>query len=141
MSKVFSCLNYHIVFGTKGRRKFISEEWEKRFHRYMAGIIRNENSQCVIIGGADDHVHIVLKVPSSKNPSDLIRKIKCNSSKWVKFLEPGFEWQNGYGIFSVSESQLSKLIRYVKNQRDHHRVKSYEEEVMDFMKKHNVKNF
>ena len=138
----FSKLTYHIVFSTKYRRKTINDDIPERLYEYMGGIVRNLDGSLIEIGGIDDHVHLLVNFPPSKSVSNCIRDIKANSSKWMNDL-PGaklkFEWQKGYGAFTVSHSQIGMVRSYIQNQREHHRTKSFKEEFIELLERHEIK--
>jgi REP element-mobilizing transposase RayT len=130
-----------VVFSTKGREPIISEEYRERLYSYIGGIIRNEGAEPLAIGGIADHVHLAIKIRSTHCLSDLVRMIKANSSKWINesnLSKCKFAWQNGYGGFSVSASQIEKVRNYIENQAEHHRTKTFKEELIEILEKHGV---
>ncbi len=140
MANTYSNLLYHLVFSTKQRLPLILPEWQSELYQYIGGIIRNERGSLIEIGGTSDHVHLIVKLKTEMILSDLLRHIKGGSSKWLNERlgnQSRFAWQDGYGAFTVSESQLGKLIEYVRNQEEHHRIKTFQEEYLDFLK-HNA---
>ncbi|WP_223607458.1 IS200/IS605 family transposase [Chryseobacterium sp. OSA05B] len=134
--------NYiHIVFSTKYRQDFIDEEIEKELFSYIAVLCKDFESPALMIGGSDDHIHILCllsrKVPLMK----LVQEIKAHSSKWMKTKGPQYEnffWQDGYGTFSVGRDEIDKVIYYIKNQRIHHQKQKFKDEVLEMLEKHNV---
>lgn len=125
----YSKLTYHIVFSTKYRRKTIHDNIRDRLYEYIGGIIRSLEGSLLQIGGTEDHVHILTNLSPTRPVSDCIRVIKANSSKWINELQMNttkFEWQKGYGSFTVSQSQIATVYRYIEN----HRVKSFQEEYL-----------
>jgi putative transposase len=137
----FTKLIYHIVFSTKYRRKSIVDPFSERLYEYIGGIIRAQNGHLIEIGGVEDHVHLLVNLPPAKSISDTIREIKANASKWSNELPDTtcrFEWQKGYGAFTVSYSQIDSVRHYIQNQREHHRTKTFEEEYVAFLKRHNI---
>ena len=137
----FTKLTYHVVFGTKYRRKSIRDEFAERLYEYIGGIVRGQNGHMIQIGGVEDHVHILTNLSPANSVSDAIRDIKANSSKWVNDLSDSldrFEWQKGYGAFTVSYSQIESVREYIRDQAEHHRVRSFEDEYMEFLKRHNI---
>ena len=137
----FTNLLFHIIYSTKYRKPTIRTEWQDDLYGYIGGIVRDQKGTLLKIGGAEDHVHLLVKLSPTIAISDVLRKIKSNSSKWINEL-PGvdrkFEWQSGYAAFSVSESQLPAVIKYIANQAEHHRKKTFEEEFLAILKKHNI---
>jgi len=137
----FTKLTYHVVFSTKYRRKLIFDPFGERLYEYIGGIIRAQNGHLIEIGGVEDHVHLLVNLSPAKSISDTIREIKTNASKWSNELSDTtcrFEWQKGYGAFTVSYSQLDSVRHYIQNQREHHRTKTFEEEYIAFLKRHNI---
>jgi putative transposase len=132
---------FHCVFGTEERQKLITPALEERLWPFLGGIARQNNMTPVIIGGIEDHVHLLLSLPSSMPISKAMQLIKGGSSKWVHetFPDQGrFGWQEKYGAFSVSVSQLDTIIHYIKNQREHHRTKAFEEEFRALLDRHGI---
>ena len=122
----------HIVFSTKHRKPFLKDkDFRARTHRYLAGICKNLNSPALIIGGVDDHVHILCRLGKTIEIADLIRDLKRDSSKWVKAEQlrlAEFHWQQGYGAFSISPAHVDALKDYIANQEEHHRRESFQDE-------------
>jgi REP element-mobilizing transposase RayT len=140
----FTKLNYHIVFGTKFRRNTIQSQFVERLYEYIGGTIRNRKGSLIEIGGVEDHLHLLVGLPPTITVSDAVRDIKANASKWIneeRERNPGekFEWQIGYGAFTVSYSHLETVQQYIRNQHEHHRVKTFEEEYIELLERHNVK--
>jgi putative transposase len=141
MASTLTNLVYHIVFSTKGRVPMITSEIRNELHRYMGGIIKGEGGILLKIGGTADHVHLVVKLSPVHALSDIMRRLKSNSSKWVneqQRLTGKFGWQGGYGAFTVSESQIAAVIRYVDDQENHHRKMSFKDELIRILKRHHV---
>ncbi len=141
MSTTLTNLLVHVIFSTKGRNPLISNEFRERLYAYIGGIIRNEGATPLAIGGTADHIHFAAKVKSNQALSDLARKIKANSSNWINkndLTKEKFAWQNGYGGFSVSASQIEKVKFYIENQAVHHQKKSFKEELTEILTKHRV---
>ena len=137
----FTKLTYHIVFGTKYRRNTIRDEFVERLYEYVGGIIRANKGHLIEIGGVADHIHILANLSPAHAVSDSIRDIKANSAKWVNEtldLLDRFEWQKGYGAFSVSYSHVELVEQYIRKQKDHHRTRSFEEEYIAFLERHNI---
>ena len=141
MGNTFTSLHYHIVFGTRNREPWISHEIEERVWKFLGSIARKNGMKALQIGGMPDHVHVVAALPPTIAVSDAVRHLKGGSSKWIKEAFPalqGFGWQDGYGAFTVSKSNLAAVIAYVRNQREHHRVKTFQEEYLAFLKRHQI---
>ena len=141
MSSTFTNLLYHLVFSTKQRRELIKPPLREELYRYLGGIIRGEGGILLEIGGIADHVHLVAKFKADIAVADMLRKTKANSSKWANqraALTGRFRWQAGYGAFSVSQSQLASLRKYVQTQEEHHKRVSFQEEFVRLLKKHGI---
>ena len=140
MGQSLSHLLIHSIFSTKDRRPFLrSEEMRKEIYAYMAGISKNLECHPIKIGGVEDHVHMLCSLSKNIAFSELIGRIKGASSKRLKEKGVhGFAWQNGYGAFSVSESNAEALIAYITNQAEHHRKFSFQEEVRELLKRHRI---
>jgi REP element-mobilizing transposase RayT len=141
MATTFSNLLYHIVYSTKDRIPSIEGDLREPLYEYIGGIIRGERGILLEIGGVPDHVHLLAKFKTDIAVSMMVQKIKGNSSGWVNE-RPGrmerFEWQAGYGIFSVSESLVDKVRRYIRNQEKHHKKVSFKDELISLLKKHGI---
>ena len=132
---------FHCVFSTKERRRLIAPELRDRLWPFLGGIARENKMKAIEIGGVEDHVHILLSLPSAMAVSKALQLIKGGSSKWVHetFTEHRlFAWQEEYGAFSVSVSQLDKTIGYIKGQEAHHRKMTFQEEFLVLLKKHRI---
>ena len=137
----FANLLYHVVFSTKGRLPLISEEVKEPLYEYMGGIIRGEGGILLEIGGMPDHVHLLAKFKTDIAVATMVKKIKGKSSKWrndVRHQAERFQWQEGYGAFSVSESLVKKVRNYIRTQEEHHRRVSFKEELVALLKKHRI---
>ena len=131
----------HCTFSTKERLPFISAELELRLWPYVGGIARENRIKALAIGGTPDHLHLLLSLPATMSFAKAVQLIKGGSSKWVHDTFPEyrkFAWQEGYGAFSVSASQVEKIIAYIRNQKEHHRKKSFQEEFRELLDKHGV---
>ena len=141
MASTLTNLLYHVVFSTKGRLDLIAESTEKELHAYMGGIVRAHGGVALGIDGTSNHVHMLLKLKPAIPLANIIRFVKTSSSKWMNELRTTtdrFNWQTGYGAFSVSESQASKVLNYIKEQKHHHSVLSFESEFALLLAKHEV---
>ncbi|HEY5311474.1 MAG TPA: IS200/IS605 family transposase [Pirellulales bacterium] len=137
----FTCLNYHLVFSTKHRQPFIAEVWQQRLFDYIGGIVRQQGGVLLAAGGMPDHIHLLAKISKSVAIADGMRDIKANSSKWVHDEIPGqasFAWQSGYGAFTVSYSGLDSARRYLAGQKEHHRVRTFQEEFLELLRRHEI---
>jgi len=141
VASTFTNLLYHVVYSTKYRRKHIVPQLRERLYEYVGGIIREKDGKLLRIGGTADHVHILAKLSPSFAISDVLRHIKTNSGKWVNegdIVQKRFDWQTGYGAFSVSESQVDKVESYIQSQEGHHKHKTFKEEFIELLKRHNI---
>ena len=119
----------------------IKQDIAPRIHEYLGGIVRNKGGVAFAIGGMPDHVHLLFRWKTDDSLSNLMRDIKCNSSRWIHETLPdmtSFAWQEGYGAFTVSQSQKETVERYIANQEAHHRGRSYQDEYVDLLKAHQV---
>tara|TARA_R110002073_G_scaffold133122_24_gene280346 strand:+ start:15163 stop:15606 length:444 start_codon:yes stop_codon:yes gene_type:complete len=131
----YASLHYHIVFSTKQRTNFIHRSWENRLHEYLGGIVKNLQGFPQGVGGVEDHIHLLCGLKPTHCISDFMRELKKSSSTWVHETigEDKFAWQDGYSVFSVSATARNAVKGYIKNQREHHRVKSYREELIEML--------
>ena len=140
------CMSYissyfHCVFSTKERRNLITLTLRDRLWPFLGGIARQNKMKAIEIGGMEDHIHILLSLPSTLSIAKALQLIKGGSSKWVHETFPEqrmFGWQVKYGAFSVSVSQLDTIIQYIKDQKEHHRQMTFQEEFIALLKKHRV---
>jgi putative transposase len=142
MGQSLSQVYLHIVFSTKSRKPFLKDElFQSDLHGYLTGTCRNLDSPAIQIGGVEDHVHILCQLSKTHSIADLVRELKRESSKWVKSEQPAlheFQWQNGYGAFSVSPSHVDVLKEYIRGQHAHHRKESFQDELRRLLRKYDV---
>jgi putative transposase len=140
MSSTYLSLHVHLVFSTKLRRPVIVESWRGRLHAYLGGSVRSLDAVPEVVGGVADHVHILLGWRATQCLADLVRDVKRASSLWVHetISDPDFGWQDGYGAFSVSASQLETVRQYIVRQEEHHRKRSFQEEYVEMLKRSGV---
>ena len=138
MAHTYTKNHIHIIFSTKAREKRISKELQPKLWSYMAGICRNVNIAALAIGGIEDHVHALVELPPSISVSKAVNLLKSNSSRWMNERGNRFAWQEGFGAFSVSASNIPAVKRYVLNQAADHRKMTFEQEFIAFLKKHNI---
>ena len=141
MPRSYTNLIYHIVFSTKDRRPLITSEREERLYEYIGGIIRGLGGILLIINGVDDHVHVLAKLRPDRSVSDVLRDLKANSSGWMHDVFPDakdFSWQNGYGAFTVSFSQVEKVRRYIASQEIHHSEHSFQDEFVSLLRANEI---
>jgi len=135
-----NCL-IHLVFSTKHRDKILSPEIQERLWPCLAGIAQAHGMKALAIGGTHDHVHVLVSIPSTLNLAQAAQAFKGASSKWINdtFAIPGgFSWQQGYGAFSLGISQAEKTVAYIHGQREHHRKKTFQEELVAFLRAHKM---
>lgn len=141
MSHTYSNLLVHVIFSTQERRPAIPPEIQPDVFAYMGGIVRGLHGNPLAIGGTNDHVHILMRLPQDASVSDVVRVVKTNSSRWIHEKWPrraGFSWQTGYAAFSVSESSAQIVTNYITEQPIHHRRRSFQEEFVAFLKKNRI---
>jgi putative transposase len=141
MPQSLTKLYAHLVFSTKNREPSLESEIRPRVHAYLATIVRSFDSQWVVVGGIADHVHILFDIGKHHAPVAFVEQIKRESSKFVKTLGAqykSFYWQRGYGMFSVGPADRDEAEAYVRNQEEHHRTKSYQEEFRAMLKRYRV---
>jgi REP element-mobilizing transposase RayT len=140
MSDTFSNLSVHVVFSTKDCMPMMTRRVRKRVFPYIGGVIRGLGGTVVAIGGMPDHAHLVARLPTNMCVADFVRKVKTNSSKWIneRSTDVKFAWQRGYGAFSISQSVVSSVAQYVRNQERHHRLRSFEEELKMLLTRHGI---
>ena len=132
----------HIIFSTKNREPLIHLEIEKELYAYMASICNDNGCYAHRIGGTQDHIHITCNLSRTITVSKLLEEVKKSSSKWIKTkgdLYKNFTWQKGYGAFSLGMSQLTSVKKYVEQQKEHHKHKTFKEEYLEFLEKYQVK--
>lgn len=137
----FTQLTYHVVFATKYRTPSIREEFRDRLYEYVGGILRARKGHLIEIGGVRDHIHILARLSPTLAVFDVVRDVKANLSKWYNDqlqTRTGFEWQKGYGAFTVSYSRIENVRGYIQTQAEHHRSRTFQEEYILFLKRHGI---
>ena len=132
---------FHYVFSTKNREKIITPQLQERLWPYMGGIARENRVKAIEIGGVEDHVHMLLSLNATITLAKAVQLIKGGSSKWVsenRLVKGRFEWQEGYGAFSIGKSQIDDTVAYIRNQAEHHRKRTFKEEYVAFLKAHEI---
>ncbi|PIP38993.1 MAG: transposase [Desulfobacterales bacterium CG23_combo_of_CG06-09_8_20_14_all_51_8] len=141
MPQSLSFLLIHVVFSTKDRAPMLGATVRPALHAYLATVARNADCECYRVGGVADHVHIAVRLSRTITVATLVEKLKTSSSKWLKTQSPdlaGFSWQRGYGAFSVGLANLDDLRRYIDNQEEHHRVRTFQEEYRSLLTKYGI---
>lgn len=141
MSSSYTNLIYHIIFSTKDRQPIITEPYQPRLYDYIGGTIRALGGISLAINGMEDHVHLLAKLRPDKSLSDVLRDLKANASGWMHDVFPEvkeFSWQRGYGAFTVSQSQIADVRKYIAAQPEHHREQSFRDEFLRFLRANGV---
>ncbi len=131
----------HVVFSTKFRFKCIFENWSDELYGYIGGTIKEHSANLLAAGGIEDHVHLLMKISPKFAISTTIQLLKANSSRWInerRLVNAKFSWQRGYSAFSVSESKAATVRNYIKNQREHHQRQTFEDEYLEFLRRHRI---
>ena len=140
MPSTHTSLHYHLIFATKNREPSLATEWRPELHEYLGGTARGLGAHSEGIGGVADHVHLLVSLKPTHCLSDFMRELKKASSSWIRETRqlPNFQWQEGYAAFTVSASARESVRAYIANQEEHHRVKSFREELIEFLQKTGV---
>ncbi len=141
MSNTYSQIFIQIVFTVKGRENLIPISKRKELHKYITGIIKKRNQKLISVFAMPDHIHILIGIKPDIRISDLVRDIKTGTSKYIKennWVKGKFAWQSGYGAFSYSKSQVDKVVKYIANQEQHHKKKTFKEEYLEFLQKFEI---
>ncbi len=138
MSHTYSQNHLHVVFSTKERKKLITQQMQPKLWSYMGGIARNHGFLVLCNGGIEDHVHLLIQLPPALALAKAVSLLKSNSSNWMNEHGTRFNWQEGYGAFSVSASNLPTVERYIQNQPAHHRKITFEQEFLALLRKHRI---
>ncbi len=143
MSQSLSQIYVHIVFSTKHRKSYLSnKELRDRLYLYINKICQNHQCHLLVAGGVSDHIHLLLSLNKKMAVSKLVEKIKTSTSKWIKSISISLEyfcWQNGYGAFSVSQSNIDAVIKYINNQEHHHKTLSFKDELEKLLMAYKIK--
>ncbi len=141
MANTFTQIHIHAVFTVQNRTSLINKEWKERLYEYITGIIQKNGHKLLSINGVQDHIHILFGMRPSQSLSELMQDIKADSSRWInlnKFVGGKFSWQEGYAAFSYSKSLLPAVIKYIKNQEEHHRRITFIEEYRKILTDFNI---
>ena len=141
MANTYTSLIYHIIFSTKNREPWVQPDIERRVWSFIGGIARRHQMSALQVGGVEDHVHVLILAPSTRAPCEIAQLLKGESSKWIHNEFPNlrkFGWQDGYGGFTVSKSNIAAMATYIRNQRDHHRKKTFQEEYVEFLRANGI---
>ncbi len=141
MAGTFSQIYIQVVFAVSGRTNLLQKPWREEVFKYISGIIKGKNQKPIIVNGVSNHVHLFVGLKPSISVSDLIRDVKNNSSNFIneqKFVRGKFSWQEGFGSFSYSHSQIDQVYQYILTQEEHHQKRTFKEEYLAFLKKFEV---
>jgi putative transposase len=138
MSHSYAQNHLHVVFSTKERRKLIEKQVQPKLWSYLAGIARNHGFLVIANGGMEEHVHLLIQLPPVLALSKAVALLKVNSSKWMSEHGIKFSWQEGYGAFSVSSSNIATVVRYIEDQERHHHKMTFEDEFIGLLKRHGI---
>ncbi|MGS2739613.1 IS200/IS605 family transposase [Sinomicrobium sp. M5D2P17] len=141
MPNTYSQIYIQIVFAVKGRQNLIQKHHREELHRYITGIVQKRGQKMLSIFAMPDHVHILIGLKPGIALSDLVRDVKAGSSKFIndnRWIKGKFHWQEGFGAFSYSLSQIDRVIKYIQNQEEHHRKRLFKEEYLDFLEKFKI---
>jgi len=141
MSGTFSQIYIQVVFAVKGRENLIADKWKADLYKYISGIIKNKEQKPIIINGMPDHIHAFIGLRPAMAIADIVRDIKNNSSNYIndhKFVKGKFGWQEGYGAFSYSHSQIDNVYNYILNQEKHHKKTTFREEYTELLQKFQI---
>lgn len=141
MANTYSQIYIQIVFAVKGRQNLIKKENREELHKFITGIVSNRGQKLLAIFAMPDHVHILIGLKPSISISDLVRDIKAGSSKFIndkKWIKAKFNWQEGFGAFSYSKSNLDAIVNYILNQEEHHKKRTFQDEYLDFLEKFEI---
>jgi putative transposase len=141
MANTFTQIYIHIIFAILGRHSLIRKEQKVQIYKYITGIIQNKGNKLIAINGMPDHIHIFIGLNPSIKLSDLVKVIKTSSSDFIKsknWYGGKFQWQEGYGAFSYSRSQIPNVARYIENQEQHHKKRTFKEEYIEMLRKFEI---
>jgi putative transposase len=141
VAQSLSSILIHLIFSTKHREPLITAKVELALHAYMAGILRQKQCPALTIGGMPDHVHVLFLLARTRSVSEVVEDLKKDSSKWIKTLGPPFRefyWQAGYGAFSIGQSSVEEARRYIDVQKEHHKIRTFQDEYRAFLRKYGV---
>jgi putative transposase len=139
MAHTESNIVLHFIFSTKNRLPIITSEIRVDLFAYLGGIVRDIGATALIVNGTADHVHMLIRIRPAQSPAEIVRIVKANSSRWIRGrTRRRFAWQTGYGVFSVSESNVAEVSRYIAGQEQRHKKLTFQEEYVAFLKRNNV---
>jgi putative transposase len=141
MAGKYLCVNIHMIWSTKSRRRLIHPQWASRLYAYLGGITTAKKAKLIAANSELDHIHLYVSMPSTISIAEMINAFKSNSTRWIRQTFPDrrwFSWQDGYGAFSVSRSQEPMVIAYIRNQQEHHRKHDFQQEFLELLREHGI---
>ena len=141
MANTFTQIYLQFVFAVQDRVSLIQSEWKDELYKYITGIVHNNNHKLIVINGMPNHIHIFIGYKPHQLIPDLLQDVKGSSSKWINkkgVIKGKFSWQEGYGAFSYAHSQIDRVVKYIMNQEQHHKKKTFFEEYIELLKKFNI---
>jgi putative transposase len=141
MANTYTQIYIHSVFTVQSHDRVIAKTWKDELSKYITGIVQNNGHKLLAVNGVTDHIHLFVGMKPSQSVSDLLQDVKANSSRWINskhFVKGHFAWQEGFGAFSYAHSQLDSVIKYINNQEEHHKKRSFKEEYLDLLRKFDV---
>ena len=141
MSQSLAKILVHLIYSTKNREALLRNDFRDELHRYTAGILKEWDSPAILVNSVEDHVHLLFSLSKNHAVSKIVEEVKKGISKWLKTKAASlanFHWQNGYGVFSVSQSGVEEVRRYIANQAEHHRKKTFQDEFREFLKRYEL---
>ncbi|HKK76555.1 MAG TPA: IS200/IS605 family transposase [Saprospiraceae bacterium] len=136
MANTYTQIHLHVIFAVQNRNALIQDSWEEKLYKYITGIVQQYGHKMLQINGMPDHVHLLIGMRPTQSLSDLMKQVKGSSTEWInenKWTRHKFSWQAGYGAFSYAKSEVPRVIKYIQNQKEHHRTKTFTEEYMEFL--------
>jgi len=141
MADTYSQIYIHLIFAVQHRQQLISDDWREDLHRLVTKIVKNHDQHLVRINSVEDHLHLLVAIKPVISISDLVRELKTGTANYINkegWTVGKFEWQNGFSAFSVSKSDVDRVVKYIDQQQEHHRRRSFQEEYHEFLEKHEV---
>ncbi|REJ75382.1 MAG: IS200/IS605 family transposase [Acidobacteria bacterium] len=141
MPNTYSQIYIHVVFAVKGRRNLVDKSWREELYKYITGTVQNKRNKMISIGGIEDHIHMLIGLNPSQVLSDLVRDVKVSSTLFInknRFVMRGFQWQEGYGAFTISREDIPAVAHYIENQERHHKRQSFEDEYKDILDENGI---
>ena len=138
---VFTQMYVHIVFAVANKQALLKQDFRKEVFKYISGIIRSKKCKSIIVNGVDDHIHILLGLHHTMSVTEIVRDVKRSSSIFIreqKFTPFKFSWQEGYGAFTYGRSQIENVYKYIENQEEHHKKKTFKQEYIEFLEKYEI---